>query len=493
MTLLRKTCLFYTVALLAAASINYIPGLTDENGLAFGIFALDPFDDALHVVSALWALAAALISHRAAKIFLVLFGALYLADGVFGIFTAYGFLDLAIFSNPSEGFSLETPRILANLPHIGLGGFALFAGLRLDPERHDRPRGRLVRWMIRLFLVVALIGVGFLAPIAYNEVACIPNTKPDEYVAILPPEHHRSEARTLLTYPEWHIVHAYDDYAQVIATGDPHEFGFIQAIRGYWSSLCALSHSSADHGGFDTETKRLVYVIGVSFTAELLAKAAYEETLGRLFTRIRGETRSALDDASASHARSYADFLQQVPWHQWDFLGDRADLDGKLTDSTRDSERRVALGLEYTLKAAYAKVIANAVAELGPDETSLRMVVAGLAPNALEELDGVRVIGPLGDGIEIETPRYRALTGLLDRMAGQGARFVEIAGNDDILLTGLSQSADIDGAVHSFARQGYGDHRHLVLVKVAQLADRLRAMQAGSGSNRLRLEHIHDY
>lgn len=132
MTVLRKICFFYTFALLSAAAINYIPGLTDENGLAFGIFALDPFDDALHLVSALWALAAGLISHRAAKIFLVLFGALYLADGIFGIFTAYGFLDFGILTNPSEGFSLSLPRILANLPHIGLGGFALFAGTVLD-------------------------------------------------------------------------------------------------------------------------------------------------------------------------------------------------------------------------------------------------------------------------------------------------------------------------------------------------------------------------
>ena len=132
MSLLRKICLFYTLALLAAASINYIPGLTDDTGLAFGIFALDPFDDALHLVSALWALGSAIAGHRAAKIFLVIFGALYLADGVCGIFTAYGFLDFAIFTNPSQGFSLELPRILASLPHIGLGGFALFAGLRLD-------------------------------------------------------------------------------------------------------------------------------------------------------------------------------------------------------------------------------------------------------------------------------------------------------------------------------------------------------------------------
>lgn len=132
MTILRVICFGYFAALMAAASLNYIPGLTDENGLAFGIFELDLFDDALHVASALWALVAGLISVRAARIFLVLFGALYLGDGVFGFFTGYGYLDFGIFTNDAAGMSFTLNRFLANLPHLALGGFALWAGLRLD-------------------------------------------------------------------------------------------------------------------------------------------------------------------------------------------------------------------------------------------------------------------------------------------------------------------------------------------------------------------------
>lgn len=132
MSTLRKICFFYTFALLAAAALNYIPGLTDEQGLAFGIFALDPFDDALHLVSALWALGAGLAGQRAARIFLTVFGALYLGDGVFGFFTGYGYLDFGIFTNPSAGMSMTMGRVLANVPHLVLGGFALFAGLKLD-------------------------------------------------------------------------------------------------------------------------------------------------------------------------------------------------------------------------------------------------------------------------------------------------------------------------------------------------------------------------
>jgi hypothetical protein len=129
MTGLQKISLGYFVVLTGVAALNYIPGVNDDQGRAFGIFALDIFDDALHLASALWALAAALISHRAAKLFLTLFGALYLADGAMGLALGSGYLDLGIFNNGI----LDLPfgfKILANTPHIALGGFALFAGTR---------------------------------------------------------------------------------------------------------------------------------------------------------------------------------------------------------------------------------------------------------------------------------------------------------------------------------------------------------------------------
>ncbi|WIY25350.1 hypothetical protein [Parasedimentitalea psychrophila] len=134
MSKLQKISIGYFIALMIAASINYIPGLTDESGLAFGIFALDLYDDALHVASALWALIAGLMSRKAARIFLVLFGAAYMGDGIFGFFTGYGFLDMGIFTNASLGMELSLGRSLANLPHLALGGFALVSGLFIEPR-----------------------------------------------------------------------------------------------------------------------------------------------------------------------------------------------------------------------------------------------------------------------------------------------------------------------------------------------------------------------
>lgn len=120
----------YFLILAFVASLNYLPieGIVDENGLCFGIFALDPFDDLLHVGSALWALAGAVLSTRAARIFLTVFGALYLLDGLMGFAFGVGYLDLGIIRWGVQPFDFVA-NILASIPHVALGLVALLLGL----------------------------------------------------------------------------------------------------------------------------------------------------------------------------------------------------------------------------------------------------------------------------------------------------------------------------------------------------------------------------
>jgi len=130
---LRRIAFVYMVILLAAASLNYIPGLTDAEGRAFGVFALDIFDDALHVASALWAGIAAATSSRASRIFLRYFGLLYFADGLLCLAAGSGYLDLGIVHHGVIHLPLAF-KILANLPHIGGGAFAIFSSVRFAHE-----------------------------------------------------------------------------------------------------------------------------------------------------------------------------------------------------------------------------------------------------------------------------------------------------------------------------------------------------------------------
>ncbi|MEM6596393.1 MAG: hypothetical protein AAF672_16515 [Pseudomonadota bacterium] len=136
MTALRKIAFGYAAVLFAAASLNYlpIPGIIDDQGRAFGVFALDLFDDSLHVASGLWALIAGLISYRASKIFLTWFGAAYLLDGAMGLATGSGYLDFGIFVYGFYEYPSFLIKLAANMPHISLGGFAVIAARFLDTK-----------------------------------------------------------------------------------------------------------------------------------------------------------------------------------------------------------------------------------------------------------------------------------------------------------------------------------------------------------------------
>jgi hypothetical protein len=118
----------YAATLIGVTVLGWIPAFADANGRLFGIFRLTWYNDALHLASAAWALGAAVISSSAAVFFLRVFGALYLTDGLMGLAIGSGYLDLGVLfygvRNLPFGF-----KLLANLPHIGLGALALAAGL----------------------------------------------------------------------------------------------------------------------------------------------------------------------------------------------------------------------------------------------------------------------------------------------------------------------------------------------------------------------------
>lgn len=114
-------------ALLFAAATDYIPAFIDAEGRVFGLFQLDIYKDALHLASAAWAIAAALISRSASIFFLRVFGTLYFLDGVMGVFTGSGYLDLSIFIDGIRSTSTYV-KIASSVPHLALGAFGIVTG-----------------------------------------------------------------------------------------------------------------------------------------------------------------------------------------------------------------------------------------------------------------------------------------------------------------------------------------------------------------------------
>lgn len=352
---------------------------------------------------------------------------------------------------------------------------------------------RVLKWAVVSLLVAILL---LLMPVAYVELRCRDRATTSNYQPLITdPAFRRSEANTYLTYPEWHIVYAYDGLSAVLKTGDEHAFDYVDSIARFWGSACELTRVASRHGGADWDTRSMIHTIGVSFTVEMLAKAAYEETVGRATAWWRGPHKTPQDAAIAAIAADYSAFLRQTPWYRYPFRVKARELWGPPVGvSLRGWERRIGIGLEYEVKSVYAKVIERAVAATGEAQLVIRSVVSGIDAAALSRMSGVTVIGPRADGFEIETPRYDLFTRILVEIARQGGTIREIAGNDEIMVTltvpeGAQAPPKYGTVIYRMKRDGIPGERLLVNVSMADLAAFLRTYPLGDPG----LEHVFDF
>lgn len=128
----------YFLMFIAVVLVGYVPQFHDADGNLFGLFKLDFYDDSLHLASGVWAGIAAWRSREAARTYFRIFGPLYFLDGVLGLITGSGYLDGGIFLYGPLDLS-ATVRFFANLPHLLIGGFAIWVGYRLAGQRQVIP------------------------------------------------------------------------------------------------------------------------------------------------------------------------------------------------------------------------------------------------------------------------------------------------------------------------------------------------------------------
>lgn len=128
----------YALLFVGVTALGYIPAFLDAQGNLFGLFKLQWWDDALHLGSGLWAAIAAYSSYGATRTYFRIFGPLYFLDGVLGLATGMGYLDLGIILHGPMALPLAT-RIAMNVPHILIGGIAILAGYVIA----RRPAGQL--------------------------------------------------------------------------------------------------------------------------------------------------------------------------------------------------------------------------------------------------------------------------------------------------------------------------------------------------------------
>ena len=307
----------------------------------------------------------------------------------------------------------------------------------------------------------------------------------------------RPEESTFLTYPEWSIVYSAREYADFVQDKNPANFPYLAHIGRFWKDYAAMIRASADYP-FNFENHLMLTVIGTSHTIEHVIQSVYENTVGRITWALGGAVGE--DAALAKIAADYAAFLDQTPWYRFPYAERRSELWTLPTapgwGSVRSWERKLGYGAALTVKQVYADLIASGLSATS-DAAFLDIhvwaqgpvadAIAGEADTTLE-----RDLG--ADGAVFVTKRYQVFTEMIPRLIERGVSFVEIGGNDDILVTVVSNEEieAPDGAMKLFSYPLPTDNATIrtgFTVPVPMLHEALPDLvNAGA-----QLEHVYDY
>ena len=369
---------------------------------------------------------------------------------------------------------------------------------------------RLLKWIVRtivrlvaIVLIIPIIGFAYgwlttadlpLASRSQTAPAAVSKQLRDEI-----PRYKRPEESTFLTYPEWAIVYAAREYADFVATRSESGFPYFAYVGRYWRDYATVVRATAGYA-FNAENHLMLVVIGTSHTIELGLQSIWENTAGRLTEWAAGWRKTPQDRYQAATAARYAAFLDQTPWYRFDYASKRTGLwRMPLADDNaaiRSWERRLAFGLSYTVKQAYADLIASGLeATSDAAESHIHVWALGPVTDAIRGLPETALERRLGtDGTVFVTPRYQAFTDLLPRLIAKGVRFVEIGGNQDILLTVLSDNPPVTplGVQKLFDYKLPANPSRLrtaFFVPVSSLHVVLPLLTSGGAS----LEHVYDY
>ncbi|MEM9104705.1 MAG: hypothetical protein AAGC96_03535 [Pseudomonadota bacterium] len=329
-----------------------------------------------------------------------------------------------------------------------------------------------------LFVLVVLLAIGLAIPVVYIESRCQDLPRENSYEPLLTEaQWQRDKSETFLDYPRNHVAYAQADLAKVLETGDEHEFDFTNSIVGYWTSFCEVNRLASQHGATELDDRIPLHVVGAGFTLDMVLKAAYEETLGRLLISNRGEDKTPQDLQAARVAEDQARFVRDAPWHAYDF---DAAVDAlwaePLVQSMRGWERRLALGGEWATKSAVAGIVAGRTDDAANRPEPLHSVVTGLQSGQLSTLPDVTIAENHQHYAIIRTLDSRHFTGTLQAIADAGGRVLEIAGNDEIMVSLISPEpvpmATIapHRVIAVLDRDGFDDKRVLVVVTIPELA-----------------------
>ncbi len=367
------------------------------------------------------------------------------------------------------------------------------------------------RFTHRIFvLAIIVISIGIISTITFaarcgstqknfrpiNEPKSAAQMDPEASI----PNYNRTEETTYLTFPEWYLVFNPQEYGMFLTEHRASRFPYFGSIKQVWSGYCEVYGITKNNYKFNLGNHVVESVIVTSFTIEYIAKGIYENTVGRISELFAMDEQTEEEIYAARVATEYGAFVPTEPWYAFPF-GEA--LSGLWTKTSffgphivRKMERKFALSLEYGVKMAYAKIITLATrTAFGIANTEIHARVKNISEETFLN-PKIKKIKKLDDQSYIVTiPHYQGFTDTVPTLAEAELEFIDIAGNDEILITIVAPNAwayNLSYGSELFSTSMLTDltkKRIAIQAPVKNLSQILRQLKF----ERIIIEHLYDY
>jgi hypothetical protein len=382
----------------------------------------------------------------------------------------------------------------------------MLQGLKRFLKRRVLPFFLICFGVIILFIAVFWLKCAFVKP----SVGPLPTTIVREQGTVVPDigeKNRRPVEDTYFSYPEWYIVWSYEERAQYLPKNLPSGFPYFASIGQYWKSYCFICGLTQSRHQFNFGDHLSSFVLGGSFALEYSIRGAYEQTIGRLSEWTSSHELVEEDAYAARVAREYADFVYIRPFYEFHFAHALAQL-WKETPlwskhAIRKWERKFILSVDYGIEAVYAEAMQLASHLAYGAESDETYTWVENAPETLFrdfpriKVDQEKVKEVSRQSYVAIIPRYQEFTDLAVKLAERDVHFVQVAGNDEIMVTVVVPSGwtyDVpasDGTLlftENVLTQP-GAKRIALECRVRVLPTLIRHFTTGG----IKIEHIYDY
>lgn len=300
---------------------------------------------------------------------------------------------------------------------------------------------------------------------------------------------------TFLSYPEWHLVFCPEEQALYFKNKTATSFDFMKQTHQIWEGYEIVNNQVKKNFKPNEGYHLMIWVIGVSSSAEYGIKSWYETVVGKLTDTEKTITDE--DKFNAYFTDDYVKFIKDKPWYEYDFKSKLRELwsNTSFFDSyfLRKMERKYILTSELLVKYGYGKLIGMGSQSIyGKAKETTPVVLADYPKSSTYKIEQA-----FGDScVLINLPRYHRFNAEICKLVKNGAKVKEVGGNTSAILVTVLADKKYYNAVPSAKKlfvQPIPSFDKQKRIGYAVLIPNLDEFISQMDKENIQIEHIYDF